>query len=62
MLASPEFSLMVGESTDKGEQKREGTLVRYYNESTMRVAIGFLGLQDVAQANAANLFNALTSI
>ena len=50
------FSLRMDESTDKGEQKREGTFIRYYDASSLHVATGFHGLQDVAQANAANLF------
>ena len=56
VLISPAFSLMMDESTDSGEQKREGTLIRYYDESSLHVASSFLGLQDVAQANAAKLF------
>ena len=42
------------ESTDRGVTKREGTLIRYYDESTLTVATGFMGggggshLQDVA--------------
>ena len=59
VLASPAFSLMMDESTDRGEKKREGTLIRYFDESTLQVTTGFLGLQDVAQANAANLFECL---
>ena len=53
---SPAFSLLMDESTDRGVQKREGTLIRYYDESCLRVETGFLGLQKVPQANASNLF------
>ena len=59
VLISPAFSLMMDESTDRGEQKREGTLIQYYDQSSLKVTTGFLGLQDVAQANAANLFECL---
>ena len=61
VLASPAFSLIMDESTDRGEHKQEGTLIRYYDESTMHDATGFLGFLDVAQANAANPFECLDS-
>ena len=49
------------ESTDRGVTKREGTSIRYYDESTLTVATGFLGLQEVPQpqATASNLFECL---
>ena len=59
VLVSPAFSLMMDESTDRGDQKREGSLIRYYDESSLKVKTGFLGLLDVVQANAANLFECL---
>ena len=59
VLISPAFSLMMDESTDRGEQKGEGILIQYYDQSSLKVAKGFLGLQDVVQANAANLFECL---
>ena len=40
---SPAFSLLMAESTDRGVVKREGTLIRYYDESTLHIATGFLG-------------------
>ena len=56
---SPAFSLLMDESTDRGVVKREGTLIRYYDESTLHIATGFLGLQEVPEANASNLFECL---
>ena len=56
---SPAFSLLMDESTDRGVVKREGTLIRYYDESTLHIATGFLGLQEVPQANASKLFECL---
>jgi len=56
---SPAFSILMDESTDRGVKKREGTLIRYYDESTLKVATGFLGLQEVPEANASNLFECL---
>ena len=55
----PAFSLLMDESTDRGVVKREGTLIRYYDESTLHIATGFLGLQEVPEANASNLFECL---
>ena len=56
---SPAFSLLMDESTDRGVTKREGTLIRYYDESTLTVATSFMGLQEVPQATASNLFECL---
>ena len=56
---SPAFSLLMDESTDRGDLKREGTLIRYYDEATLHVTTGFLGLQEVPQATASNLFECL---
>ena len=53
------FSLLMDESTDRGVKKREGTLIRYYDECSLKVATGFLGLQEVPEANASNLFECL---
>ena len=47
----PAFSLLMDESTDRGVVKREGTLIRYCDESTLHIATGFLGLQQVPEAN-----------
>ena len=56
---SPAFSLLMDESTDRGVVKGEGTLIRYYDEFTLQIATGILGLQEVPQANASNLFDCL---
>ena len=53
---SPAFSLLMDESTDR---EREGTLIRFYDESTLHIATGFLGLQEVPEANASNLLECL---
>ena len=42
-----------------GVVKREGTLIGYYDESTLHIATGFLGLQEVPEANDSNLFECL---
>ena len=34
-----------------GVVKREGTFIGYYDESTLHIATGFLGLQEVPEAN-----------
>ena len=57
--ASPAFSLLMDESTDRGDVKRVGMLIRYYDEVSFRVTTSFLGLYDVPQANATNLFECL---
>ena len=57
--ASPVFSLMMDESTDRGDVKRVGILIRFYDESSFRSKTGFWGLYDIPQANAANLFECL---
>ena len=44
------------ESTD---MKREGALIRYFDESTLHIATGFLVLQEVPEANASNLFECM---
>lgn len=61
MIAKVKNSLVfsLDESIDMGVQKREGPLIRYYDESCLRVETGFLGLQEVPQANASNLFECL---
>ena len=57
--ASPAFSLMMNESTNRGDVKRVGILIRFYDESSFRSKTVFLGLYDIPQANAANLFECL---
>lgn len=59
VLASPAYSLLMDESTDRGDKKRVGMLIRYYDQSSFRITTGFLGLYDIPQANAANLFECL---
>ena len=56
---SPAFSLLMDESTNRGVVKREGTLIRYYDESTLHIVTGFSGLQEVPEANDSNLFECL---
>ena len=46
---------MMDESTDRGDVKRVGILIRFYDESSFRSKTVFLGLYDIPQANAANL-------
>lgn len=56
------LSLLMDESTDRGVVKCEGTLIRYYDESTLHIATVFFwggGLQEVPEANASNLFDCL---
>ena len=57
--ASPAFSLMMDESTDRGDVKRVVILICFYDESSFRSKTGFFGLYDIPQANAANLFECL---
>ena len=51
--ASPAFSLMMDESTDRGDVMQVGILIRFYDESSFRSNTVFLGLYDIPQANAA---------
>ena len=61
VMSSPAFSLMMDESTDRGDVKRVGMLIRYYDESSSRTTTSFFGLYEVPHANAANLFQCLDS-
>ena len=56
---SPAFNILMVVSTDRGVKKREGILIRYYDESILTVATGFWGLQKVPEVNASNLFECL---
>ena len=49
--ASPAYSLMMDESTDRGDVKRVGMLIRY-DESSFCSKTGFLGLYNIPEANA----------
>ena len=59
VMASPAFSLLMDKNTDRGDMKRVGLLICYYDELSFQVTTGFLGLYDIPHANAANLFECL---